>query len=71
MSVNVGVFGLGSMGFGMAESSHPAGLVTYGFDVDEDRVAHLLAEGGQTGARADIAPMADAVVVGVLNAAQV
>ena len=71
MSVNVGVFGMGSMGFGMAKSYHAAGLVTYGFDVDEDSVAHFLAEVSQTGALADIAPLLDTVVVGVLSGPQV
>ncbi|MEL6120937.1 MAG: NAD(P)-binding domain-containing protein [Pseudomonadota bacterium] len=71
MSVNVGVFGLGSMGFGMAKSCPAAGLVTYGLDVVADSVAHFLAEGGQTGALADIAPLLDTVVVGVLSGPQV
>ncbi|MEO1346454.1 MAG: NAD(P)-binding domain-containing protein [Pseudomonadota bacterium] len=71
MSVNVGVFGLGSMGFGMAKSCHAAGLVNYGFDVVTDSVAHFLAEVSQTGALADIAPLLDTVVVGVHNAAHV
>ncbi|MEM9103904.1 MAG: NAD(P)-binding domain-containing protein [Pseudomonadota bacterium] len=71
MSVNVGVFGLGSMGYGMAKSCLAAGLATYGFDVNADSVARFSAEGGQTGDLADIAPTLDAVVVVVLNAAQV
>lgn len=71
MSVTVGVFGLGSMGYGMATSCLASGLVTYGFDVNADSVARFSAEGGQTGALADIAPKLDAVVVVVLNAAQV
>ncbi|MEM7732478.1 MAG: L-threonate dehydrogenase [Pseudomonadota bacterium] len=69
--MNVAVFGLGSMGFGMAKSCVAAGLSTYGFDIAEQSVARFADEGGETGALADVAPTLKAAVVVVLNAAQV
>ncbi|CAN0605303.1 unnamed protein product, partial [Ectocarpus sp. 12 AP-2014] len=71
MSVNVAVIGLGSMGYGMARSCVQAGLNVYGFDVVAEPVARLVAEGGNQGQMAELAPSFDAVVVVVLNAAQV
>ncbi|MEM8693326.1 MAG: L-threonate dehydrogenase [Pseudomonadota bacterium] len=71
MAMNVAVFGLGSMGFGMASSCLRAGLRVHGFDIDAARVASFLAEGGKNGAVSEVAPLLDAVVVVVLNAAQV
>ena len=68
MSLNVAVIGLGSMGYGMARSCVQAGFNVYGFDVMPDPVARLVAEGGHDG---QTAPSFDAVVVVVLNAAQV
>ncbi len=66
----VAVFGLGSMGFGMAMSLLRAGHATTGFDVNADAVARFVSEGGASGTIADIAPQIDAAVVVVLNAAQ-
>jgi 3-hydroxyisobutyrate dehydrogenase-like beta-hydroxyacid dehydrogenase len=71
MAVNVAIFGLGSMGYGMAASCLRAGLNVYGFDIDASRVATFVEEGGKTGALAQVAPNLDAVAVVVLNAAQV
>ncbi|MEO0750437.1 MAG: L-threonate dehydrogenase [Pseudomonadota bacterium] len=71
MAVNVAVFGLGSMGYGMAKSCLAAGLSTYGFDVAAASVQRFRQDGGQTGDIPTIAPKLDAVVVVVLNAAQV
>ncbi|MEM7599507.1 MAG: L-threonate dehydrogenase [Pseudomonadota bacterium] len=71
MAVTVGVFGLGSMGYGMAKSCVDAGLSTYGFDVAPDNVARFARDGGQTGPVTKVAPALDGVVVVVLNAAQV
>ena len=65
------VIGLGSMGFGMAQSCVRAGLVTYGFDINDERVASFCAEGGLAAELADIAPKVDAIVLVVLNAQQV
>ncbi|WP_102106905.1 L-threonate dehydrogenase [Oceaniglobus roseus] len=66
----VAVFGLGSMGYGMAQSVLRAGHVTHGFDIAEAQVARFRAEGGAEGAAGEVAPQLDAVVVVVLNAAQ-
>ena len=66
----VAVFGLGSMGYGMAQSLLRAGHAVHGFDVVPEVMARLEAEGGLPGDLADIAPDLDAVVIVVLNAAQ-
>ena len=66
----VAVFGLGSMGYGMAQSLLRAGHAVHGFDVVPGVMARLEAEGGLPGDLADIAPDLDAVVIVVLNAAQ-
>ena len=67
---NVAVFGLGSMGFGVARSLARAGHRTHGFDVDAGAVERFAAEGGARGEAADVAGGLDAVVTVVLNAAQ-
>ena len=64
------VFGLGSMGYGMAQSLLRAGHTVYGFDVVPEQEARFRDEGGASGELAAIAPKLDAVVVVVLNAAQ-
>ena len=66
----VGVVGLGSMGYGMAQSLLRAGHRTHGFDVVPAQVARLRAEGGAEGTLAEVAATLDALVVVVLNAAQ-
>lgn len=66
----VAVFGLGSMGMGIAQSVLRAGHQTHGFDVAQNRVDAFQAEGGASGALADIAGDLDAAIVVVLNAAQ-
>ncbi|MEM6563726.1 MAG: L-threonate dehydrogenase [Pseudomonadota bacterium] len=71
MDVNAAVFGLGSMGYGMASSCVRVGMNVHGFDLDAARVANFIAEGGKNGALADVAPLLDAVIVVVLNAVQV
>ena len=65
----VALFGLGSMGFGMACSLLRAGHRVYGFDIAAERVARLGEEGGSAGTLGDIAA-ADAVMPVVVNAAQ-
>ncbi|MEM6305138.1 MAG: L-threonate dehydrogenase [Pseudomonadota bacterium] len=64
------VFGLGSMGAGMAASCVQAGLPTFGFDVNPEAVARFEAVGGQRATLEEIAPHLKAVLVVVLNAAQ-
>ncbi|MEJ8562083.1 NAD(P)-dependent oxidoreductase [Yoonia sp. GPGPB17] len=71
MSVRMAVFGLGSMGHGMARSCLRAGFTVHGFDVVAEHVARFVAEGGKAGDVAEVAPDLDTVVVVVLNAAQV
>ena len=66
----VAVFGLGSMGYGMAASCLAAGLTVYGYDVAPAPMARFAAEGGANGALAEVAGQLDAVVIVVLNAAQ-
>ena len=64
---DVALFGLGSMGYGMAQSLLRAGHTVIGHDVNEAQVEKFRNEGGAS----DISPAAlDAVVVVVLNAAQ-
>lgn len=67
---HIAVIGLGSMGFGMAQSCLRAGLKTWGADLDSDAVERFQALGGQAGELSAAAPNLDGVVVVVLNAAQ-
>ena len=64
------IIGLGSMGYGIAQSCLRAGHVTYGSDVVAAQVDRFRAEGGATGALADVAGTLDAAIIVVLNAAQ-
>ena len=66
----IAVFGLGSMGFGIASSIRQAGHGTYGFDVNEDSVVRFVGEGGLNDVPEVVGPVADTVVVVVLNAQQ-
>ena len=67
----VAVIGLGSMGFGMAQSLRRAGFQVTGYDVSQGTVARFVGEGGH-GAQspAEAARDAGAVVSVVVNAAQ-
>lgn len=65
------VIGLGSMGFGVAETLLRAGFDVTGFDVNAENMARFRAEGGATGETArDAATDADVVICLVVNAAQ-
>jgi 3-hydroxyisobutyrate dehydrogenase-like beta-hydroxyacid dehydrogenase len=66
----IGIIGLGSMGYGMAQSVLAAKHQTYGFDINAAQMARLQTEGGAVGALADVAGMLDVLVVVVLNAVQ-
>ncbi|MEO1493852.1 MAG: L-threonate dehydrogenase [Pseudomonadota bacterium] len=68
MSQKVAVFGLGSMGYGIAQSCVRAGLATWGRDVRPDQIERFCAEGGAAG-DVPAGELAAAIVV-VLNAAQ-
>jgi len=64
------IVGLGSMGYGMAQSLLRAGMRTHGYDISPERTAQFQAEGGAAGTLGDVAGTLDALVVVVLNAAQ-
>ena len=65
------VIGLGSMGFGMAQSLRRAGFAVAGCDVDAETLARFAAEVGRAATSpADAAAGADVVVSVVVNAAQ-
>jgi len=67
----VAVVGLGSMGFGMAQSLSRAGFSVAGFDVAPDAVGRWVVEGGRgADSAAQAASGADIVVCVVVNAAQ-
>ncbi|WP_058913472.1 L-threonate dehydrogenase [Entomohabitans teleogrylli] len=72
-SFNVGVIGLGSMGMGAARSCIRAGLATWGADLNQQALSALQADGAQgTAASArEFADKLDALVILVVNAAQV
>lgn len=66
-----GVIGLGSMGYGMAQSLKRAGFSVAGFDVAPGAVERFVAEGGRGAADpAEAAAGAEVVVSVVVNAAQ-
>ncbi|MFK7993908.1 MAG: L-threonate dehydrogenase [Granulosicoccus sp.] len=66
----IAVIGLGSMGYGIAQSILSAGHTVYGFDVNEQNTQRFCSEGGLSGTLADVASSLDIVVVCVLNASQ-
>jgi putative dehydrogenase len=67
----VAVIGLGSMGFGMAQSLRRKGLEVMGCDVNAAAVERFVAQGGRGAATpAEAARTADALVSVVVNAAQ-
>lgn len=68
--MKVGVVGLGSMGYGMAQALLRAGHAVHGFDVVPAQEARFRAEGGAPGTLDGVAGSLDALVVVVLNAAQ-
>ncbi|WP_300012572.1 L-threonate dehydrogenase [uncultured Roseobacter sp.] len=70
MQSKIAVIGLGSMGYGMAQSLLRAGHATYGYDINPQTAERFQAEGGETETLAGIAGTLDVVVVVVLNAEQ-
>ena len=66
----VAVFGLGSMGYGIASSSRSAGLPTAGFDLNAEQAEKFRQSGGLDQPLEQLAPTLDVVIVVVLNAAQ-
>ncbi len=67
---SVAIFGLGSMGYGIASSLVKAGHKSYGFDVNEVAVDRFVSEGGVSAGVAFVGPDVDTVIVVVLNAEQ-
>lgn len=65
---NVAAIGLGSMGYGIAQSALRGGHTVWGIDINTDQMTRFVAEGGQDGPvpTSDL----DSVIVCVLNAAQ-
>lgn len=70
MGEQIAVVGLGSMGYGIAQSILRAGHTTYGVDVVDAQMERFRAEGGAPGPLAAAASSLRAVIVVVLNAAQ-
>ena len=68
--MTVGVFGLGSMGFGMAKSALQAGFSVYGFDPNPSAVQRFSELGGKSANPSEVAQSLDVVVVVVVNADQ-
>ena len=66
----IAVIGLGSMGYGMAQSCLRAGIATLGVDIDAGRMAAFRAEGGAEGELGTVAATLDTAAVVVLNAEQ-
>lgn len=66
----IAVIGLGSMGFGIAQTCLRAGHVVHGFDVVPSQVERFQTEGGAEGDLFEIIGALDAAVVVVLNASQ-
>ncbi|MEM1375236.1 MAG: L-threonate dehydrogenase [Pseudomonadota bacterium] len=66
----VAVFGLGSMGMGIAQSCLRGGHRTHGFDTREEVVNSFIADGGSPGALETVAAACDTAIIVVLNAAQ-
>ena len=66
----VSVFGLGSMGLGIACSALAGGHNVFGFDVNAERQANFIAKGGQAGTVTDAVKQSDVVVMAVLNGSQ-
>jgi len=65
------IVGLGSMGYGMAQSLLRGGQAVHGFDINPDTTARFVAEGGSPGTPATAAAQSACLVLVVLNAAQV
>lgn len=67
---NISIVGLGSMGYGIAQSILRAGHEIQGFDINPKVTARFAAEGGLTRPQPDAAAECDVLVVVVLNGAQ-
>jgi L-threonate 2-dehydrogenase len=68
--MKIGVIGLGSMGYGIAESLLRSGHEVYGADINAEAVKRLRSKGGSKKDPVSAARSLNAVVVVVLNAGQ-
>ncbi|WP_299031591.1 L-threonate dehydrogenase [uncultured Sulfitobacter sp.] len=66
----IAAIGLGSMGYGIAQSALRGGHRVWGVDINAEQMQRFVDEGGQSDALADVAAELDAVIVAVLNAPQ-
>lgn len=66
----VAAIGLGSMGYGIAQSALRGGHLVWGADIDVIQMERFVGKGGQPGALDDAAGQLDTVIVSVLNASQ-
>lgn len=71
LNTPVAVFGLESMGLGMAQSLMRAGLPNHGFDIDPQPMRRFQDQGGSFGELGQVIATVDAAIVVVLNAALV
>ena len=67
---NIAVFGLGSMGFGIAHTLITAGHQVWGYDISDTAMSRFAEAGGSIAEFSTIASELDAVVLVVLNAEQ-
>jgi len=68
--LTVAVYGLGSMGYGIAKSALKDGHRVYGFDVNAGQMERFKQDGGMVATPEAVAADLDVVVVVVLNASQ-
>lgn len=68
--MKIAVFGLGSMGYGIATSLLKANHQVWGFDISQDAVNKFVSDGGLSGEVVDVIPEVDIAVIVVLNANQ-
>lgn len=70
--MKAGVIGLGDMGSGLAKNLIQNGFETFGFDIDENRLAQFAKAGGHACQTVgDVSKAADAVFIMVMNGTQV
>lgn len=67
---NIAVIGLGSMGYGIATNALRGGHNVWGYDLNPAQADKFKAEGGASGALAEVAGQLDTAIIVVLNAAQ-
>lgn len=68
--LKVAAIGLGSMGYGMAQSALRGGHIVWGIDVNTDQMTRFKEAGGEASDVLSVAHTLDVVMVAVLNAEQ-